>query len=420
MIKKLFNTHQETANNFFWRSLQIFSKQGVTFLIFFLAAKFLTPVEFGLLNYLMAVLALLMIFCDFGISTATSKYVAEYAAKKSRHLNKILFSVSAIIIGSAAVISLFIIFAGENIFQENYLYLLFFLPYLFLVPLTSVADGVYRGLKEFKKLAIISFFVGIISLVASYFLLKNYLFVGAILAQNFLYLLLTLALFCSIKDIKFKIDKPVLKKIIKYSLLIGLANIAFFMYSKVDILILKQFGYIVEIGYYEIINKIFNILLMPAVILGQVIAPNITRYVAHHNYDIVKNKLKKYLLLFFSFSIPLSIILYFVLPAILKIILPKYYTANFLLIMILLLILFPFKLWGVFCANGFITPGGFVKILTLTTLIGGVLNIILDYVFISIMGFIGVYWVTLTIHAMNILIATSYFYIKIKNEKFIP
>ena len=54
MIKRFFLKHKETARNFFWRSLQVFGKQGVAFLIFFLCAKLLTPYDFGVYNYILA------------------------------------------------------------------------------------------------------------------------------------------------------------------------------------------------------------------------------------------------------------------------------------------------------------------------------------------------------------------------------
>ena len=311
MLKNKYLQHKETIHNFIWRGLQVGGKQGITFLIFFMSAYFLAPESFGLFSYLMALVALFIIFCDFGISSATSKYVAEYKAKKSSELNKILFSVSLVIISLASLISLFIVLFGKQIFNENYLYIISFLPYFFLVPLSSVADGIYRGLKEFKKLSIITLIIGAISLIASYFLIKNYLLIGAIISQNLLFLLLVISLFFFRKESKFKINKSILKKIGKYALIIGIGEIGFFLYSRVDILILKQFGFLIEIGYYEIANKIFALIILPFAILGQIIAPNITKLTIQKRYDIIKSKYLKHLVLFFIIGIFLAIVLYF-------------------------------------------------------------------------------------------------------------
>ena len=420
MIKKLYERDRETVHNFVWRSLQVFSKSGVTFFIFFISAKFLKPVELGLLSYLMAVVGLLTIFCDFGLSIAVSKFVAEYKAKQSEKLNRILFSVSTIAITASALITVIVILCGNRIFKDNYRYILYFLPYLFFMPLTSVVDGVYRGLKQFRKLALVSSVIGTFSLVISFILIQKFLLVGAIFSQNILYLLLTICLYTFQRKLNFLFDKNLLVEVMKYALILGISSIAYFFYSRVDILILKQFGFVVEIGYYEIINRIFQLLLIPFVILGQVIAPNITEYMTVGNIAKIKRILRKYAVSSVFAGLALSILLYLGIPVVLKKLLPEYYTAGFLLIVNILLVLLPFKVWGVLLTHAFVTPCGFAKIIATTTLIGGILNVIFDYVFIGIFGFVGVFWVTLVIHSMSILTATLYYFLKISCETGIP
>lgn len=410
---KLYYKHRETIHNFFWRSLQIFSKQGVGFLIFFIAAKLLRPEDFGLLNYLRAVVAFLIIFCDFGLSQAISKFAAEYETLKSEKLNRLLFSVSTLIVAIAAAISIVIIFIGGRIFKENYRYIVLFLPYLFLMPLTSVIDGLYRGRKQFKKLALISLIVGVFSIFISFVLIDRFYLVGAILAQNTMYLLLVLSLYAFQRKFRFEFDKSALADVLRYALVLGIGLLAYFLYTKVDILILKQFGFLVEIGYYGIINNIFMMLFIPFGILGQVIAPNTTKYTTIKDFAEISSKLKKYAVVCVPTGVILSIMLYFAIPIILKAVLPDYHTAGFLLIMNILLVLLPFKVWGAVLNQGFVAPAGFAKISVTITLIGGVLNVILDYVFISIFGFIGVFWVTLVIHSVSNLIVTVYFYMKV-------
>jgi len=412
MIKQKYNQHKETAHNFFWRALQIGAKQGTTFLIFFMSAYFLIPEDLGLFSYLMAVVGLLIIFCDFGLSTSTSKYVTEEKTRNSNSLNNILFSISILIIGISAFVSLFIFFVGRFIF-EDYNLLIYLIPYLFFLPLSSVADGVYRGLKEFKRLSIISLIVGFFSLIISYLLIKNFGLIGAIISQNILFFLLTFGLIIFREDIKIKFDKIITKKIINYALVVGLANVGFFLYTKIDILILKQFGYIVEIGYYEIINKLFLAISIPTMILGQIIAPNITRLITLGEYDLVRKKIDKTFLPLMIGGILFSILLYFLIPSVVKILLPEYYSLTFIFIFNILLLYLPIKLYANFLVNGFITPGGFAKIITISSLIWGVLNIILDYIFISQYGFIGVFWVTVIVYFLHLLTIGIYFYTKL-------
>ncbi|MDZ7799154.1 MAG: oligosaccharide flippase family protein [Patescibacteria group bacterium] len=414
-LKNKYLQHRETIHNFKWRAIQVGAKQGTTFLIFFIAAYFLMPEQLGLFSYLMAVIGLFMIICDFGFSPSTSKYVAELKTKNSKKLNSVLFSISTIIILMATLVSLSIVFFGKYIFEE-YTLLLLLIPYLYFMPLSSVADGVYRGLKDFKKLSFISIVVAIISLPTAFILIKSYGLIGAIISQNLLFGLLTIGLFVFRKDMEFNFDKDVTKKVVRYAVIIGLANIAFFLYTRVDILILKQFGFIAEIGYYEIVNKVFKLLFIPAVILGQVLAPNTTRYITLNDYKTVKNKIIKILPMFIVGGIILSLILYFIFPIIIKIFFTEYYTEAFITIMTILLILLPIKLWGVFLTNGFITPGGFAKITAIATMLGGISNVILSLIFINYFGFLGVFFATLIVHTLSILIQFLFFILKLKNE----
>ncbi len=414
LLKNKYLQHKETIQNFGWRALQIGTKQGVTFLIFFMSAYFLSPKSFGMFSYLMALVGLFIIFCDFGISPATSKYVAEYKAKNSKKLNRILFSSSVAVVSLATLVSLFIIIFGKFIFKE-YLLLLYFIPYLFLFPLTSVLDGVYRGLKDFKRLSIITLVVGPIPLIASYFLIKNYLLIGVIISQNLLFLLLLVPLFMLRTESEFKLDKDVLRRIWKYGLVIGLGEIGFFLYSNIDILILKQFGFIVEIGYYQIANKVFALVLLPFVILGQIIAPNITALSSNNKWEIIRKKYIKHLLIFFVVGVILAVLLYFLYPFILKTFLTKYSVKSSITIFNWLLLTFPFYVLARVLSNGYIISSGNAKY-SLFMIPFGVLNIILDYLFIYLFGFIGVVYSTIICMTLNRITILSLMYLKIKSK----
>src|SRR3989338_8028547 len=113
MIKRLYNNHKETVQNFIWRAIQIFGKQGITFLIFILSAKLLIPYEFGVYNYALAIIFFLIMFGDFGISTATAKYVAEYNITNKEKLKSVLFNSGIMILGLTILITILALIFGE-------------------------------------------------------------------------------------------------------------------------------------------------------------------------------------------------------------------------------------------------------------------------------------------------------------------
>ncbi|MDZ7859201.1 MAG: oligosaccharide flippase family protein [Candidatus Krumholzibacteriota bacterium] len=418
MLVKKYNKHRETIHNFIWRSLQIGAKQGSTFLIFFISARYLDPENLGLFTYLIAISSLLIIVCDFGFTPSTSKFVAQHKAKGSKSLNRILFSITVVITGIATFVSLFIIFAGKYIFEE-YSLLLYFIPYFFFLPLSSVADGAYRGLKDFKKLSIISLSAAGLALPVSFFLIRNYGLVGSIVSQNLLFFILTAGLFIFRDDIEFKIDKEVTKNIVGYALVIGLANVAFFLYTKVDILILKQFGFVAEIGYYEIINKVFTLILISSLILGQVVAPNITVIFSRNKIGKLLNKFKKYLIFSLLAGFFIAFLVYFAFPYFIRAFLKDYATDEIITIFYLLLILLPIKFAGRFMVKGLVVPSGQAKIVTINTFIFGVANVILDYLFIDIFGFVGVFYSTIIVGILSFSLNMYLYYnrlIKIRGE----
>jgi len=409
MIKNKYLKHQASIHNLIWRGLQVLGKQGVIFAILILAAKLLDPYTFGVYNYILAIILFLVMFGDFGISTATSKYVAEYNATDKNKLKSVLFSSGIIILGLTIIITILTLTFGKYFLGDKYIYVLFSLPLIFLMPLSSLYDGIYRGLKKFKQLATISLGVGFLSLFFIYFLIKNYGLIGALISQNLFYLILVIALGLGYREFNFKLNKGVLKQIFSYSIIVGFAAISFFLYSKADVLILGHYGFINEIGYYELIMQVFTFGFLPFVLLAQVIAPNITEYFAKKEFGKVILKWKKFLFFIIPLSIIIACLFYFLFPQALKLFLPKYYVPEMTISIFILTFLIPAKIWGVFQTQGFIVSTGFAKINAITTFIGGVLNVILDVVFLKLMGFIGVFLVTLVIHSLTIIVQTIIF-----------
>ncbi len=398
MIKQKYQQHKETIHNFGWRALQIGAKQGVTFLIFFIAVFYLSVNDIGIYSYLMTLVGLLMIVCDFGFSQSISKYFAEESMKKSKSMNKILFSISLVVINIAFVLSLLILFFGKTFFEE-YRLLFYLIPYFFFLPLSSIADGVYRGKKQFKKLSIISIITGIISLIISFVLIKIYGLVGAIISQNIFFLLLTLGLYAFVGNLEFKFDKKIAYKILSYSITLGLINLTYFMFSRSDILFLKYFDFIKEIAYYEIVLKITYLAILPYIILGQVIAPDNSKLVAQKKIKKIKEKFYKYLFPIFISAIVLSAIIYLIVPIILSIF-PKYNTQLITFILGLIIIVFPLRILHVFMNQGFLVPMGLGKYSLISIGFAGILNLFLNYIFISIWGFVGVIYASMICFAL--------------------
>ena len=402
---------------FSWRSSQILIKGITTLVILGISINYLTSTQYGIITYLTSLLTLFLIFCDFGISAAASKFTAEYIATKSENVRKIFGSSSFIILIFALLTSIVILFLGKLQLSEYYALVLFLIPCLFLAPISALLDGIYRGTRKFKELFYRNLYASILTIIASFYLIMTFKVKGALIALIIANLFSAVAMILSDKIIISECSISVMKDVTKYALYIGFANISYFMYTQVDILILERFGFITEIGYYGIIDRIFNFFLIPSIILGQVIAPEIS------SLSITKNtkSINKFFKLTFVFGIPIAIIItliiYLIGINILTLWGGQYKTQSFIIIFRLLTFLLPLKLWSSFTVNGFITPSGNVYIITILTFISGISNIILDLILIQLYGFIGIFIATIVVHSLCIILVNLFFYKKITREE---
>lgn len=410
MIKQQYNQHKETIHNFIWRSLQIFGKQGITFLIFILCAKMLTPYDFGIYNYALAIIFFLIMFGDFGISTATSKYVAEYNVTNKNKLKSVLFNSGIIILGLTILITILTLIIGPWYLKDKYVYVLYLLPLIFLAPMTSLYDGIYRGLKRFKSLAIISVIIGLVSIPMVYYLIKLHGLTGALIAQGLFYLILLVGLAFFYREFHFKLNKEVMKEIGKYSLIIGLSTLGYFLFSRISILILGYFNFINEIGIYELLNKIFMILIMPLIILGNILFPNFVLWYKYKEYKKILYKFKRYSITFFFIAFIFAIFSLILIPKFIEIFFNEYYQIEFIKIFLPVTLIYSLQVYCAVISSSMIIATGQGKMLSWSNIIAGPINLILSLLLLKSLGYIGVIYSILILHIFMILITHYLFY----------
>lgn len=384
-----YKKHKELAHNFFWRILQIFGKQGIIFFIFFLCAKLLSPYDFGVYNYVLVVVLLLVVFCDFGISTSTSKFISEFNSAKNEKIKLILFNSFIPIFAISLVVFLAAIFFGEYFLGDKYRFVFYVLPLLFLMPISSLYDGVFRGLKRFKELAIFSSLAGFLSIFFVYFLVKNYGLEGALISQNLFYLILIAILFLRYRDFSFRVDQLIMRRLTSYAFLVGLANMGYFLYTKTNSIILGKAGYIVETGYYGFVDNFFSIAIMLFSIFGHVIAPDNIKIAIDCDMDRIKKRVKKIIFITPVVGCFIAALFYLLVPVVIKRFFLAYDKVDFFNIFHIFLLVIPLAVTEALLSNGFITPLGHVKILTKIVIIGGVLSLISNIVFLHYFGYLG-------------------------------
>lgn len=415
-MPKFFNIKTANTKNFFWRAVQLGSKQGTTFFILFISAKLLSSVEFGIYNYTAAITFFFTLLADFGISRAVTKYVVQYKTEKPHKVELLFFNSALIILLFALVFGLIFLIFAKSIVGENYKFIYYLLPVFVFLPLVSLFDGFYSGLKQFKKLSIISLCSGVISVFAAFFFVSKFGITGAFYSLDFYYFITFLFFASSFKFFKLKFDKSIINEVGKYSVIIGISALGHFLYTKGITYILGQYNFFSEVGYYEIIDKAFIMLSFPFIIYGQIIAPNITKEISLNKNEIVVNQFKKVIAFTIPLTILISIILWQALPFLIEIFLPKYYTQDFLKMFNLLLLHLPFILISGIIAQPFIIATGKAKY-SLLTIPFGIANIILGVLFIKQFGFVGIIYTTIFISISNKLLTFFLVYKSLKRAK---
>ena len=414
LIKK-FQNNKKLLNSFKWRLLQILSKQGTTALMFFIATYFLTKEDMGIYNYVSSALLLLALITDFGISTSTSRYIALYKTEDKEKVKKVFFNSGIIILGFSILVAIVIGLLGDAIFfEESRKYLMYALPMIFIYPMTSLMDGIYRGLKRFKKLSVLTMFNSVIGIVASYFLVTSFGLLGAILSPLVFFTSYLLFLILFHGEYQFKIEKKILRDIVTYAFFFGVAAIGHYLFSKVNILILGQYNLMEEIAVYELVTKFNTEFVLPFVVLGAVIAPNVVEIFSKNEYQQLRSLFKKLLLLTFlmgTIFIPVAMLLS---RFLIGIIFPAY-LGDILDTLLLPVVLTNAVVVPVVVINaGMITSTGHAKLMAIQNILAGVVNVVLNILILGRYGYVGVVWVTFAVQLVSTIVLYLVYYSKLK------
>ena len=188
---------------------------------------------------------------------------------------------------------------------------------------------------------------------------------------------------------------------------------AYYLYTRADVVILGKFGYITEIAYYNVVNKILHVAVLPFAVIGQVTGPVIAGYYAKKQYDLVRKDFVKTIYLLVFFGIATMILTYLFVPVIIRHFFPEYNTPEAMGMFYLLVWLLPFRVIAGYVSAAHTVPTGNAHYSLWTMILSGVSNVILDIIFISKFGFIGVVYSTLICYGFAITSFVVLYYFKL-------
>ncbi|MCC1483480.1 flippase [Winogradskyella immobilis] len=358
-------------------------------------ARYLGPKDFGVFSYVISLVTLFTVFAEFRLQSILVRDFSEKKIKKE------------VLLGSALKICLFFATAGyillsivvfllddENIIK--YFVLIYGLSYFF---------QIFRFLRAFFISKLLNkIIIRAELLTALIILLTGILFIYCELSIDYFIILRVFDVFLfsailiflyTISEgsvFKWKDNVLVRKQLIKDSFPLVLSGIAVVIFNRVDQIMLKHFINDYAVGQYSAAVSITGIISFIPIVLSESITPTLIskRMLSKKNYNLNRQAFSNVII---WGSLVLSIIVMLLSPIIINILYGKeYYPA------IEVMKIFAFK--GLFVAMGAVAAQIMIieavhQLAYIKSVVGGVVNIIFNYILILKLGMIGAVWASL-------------------------
>lgn len=248
---------------------------------------------YGLVIFAQAVVGYFVIIVNFGFNISATREISIHRNNKER-IGEIVSSVFMIkgilMIGSIILFSIVLYFIPEGNNNKLLFYLtLYLILYEWLFP-----TWYFQGIERMKYITILNLISRSVFLVLIFVLIKNendFIFypvingIGVIIAS-------LIALIIIFFDHKIELVFPKLNALIyifKQSIPIFISNISAKIYASSNKVIIGFFLGMTEVAYYDLAEKLVNILRLPQGILTQVLFPKISK---DRNINFVKKAFK--------------------------------------------------------------------------------------------------------------------------------
>jgi O-antigen/teichoic acid export membrane protein len=249
----------------------------------------------------------------------------------------------------------------------------------------------------------------LVVLPAGYALVRALGVRGALLTQAVLQGVLLVLLARGWRVHTARVDWRGVGEVVRYGAWIGLANAGYYLYTRIDVFLMGQFGYLAEIAPYELVTRALMLAALPFIVFGQALAPRVASRVATDGAATVLPDIRRHVLVSVGLGFVLAAALYLGFPPLIRAALPDYASPALLISVVLLALLLPSRCWDALLCQGYIVPAGMARILTVTTLAGGLVNVLGDWVALRWFGYAGVIWTTLLVHTAVIWLNHAWF-----------
>lgn len=343
--------------------------------------------KIGIYSYVNSIVTIFGLFGLLGISNYGNREVAKVKDNRSE-LSSVfssIYSLQIILSLSVFFIYTFLIlvvpFSYKNIFVLNVFQLL---------SVVLDVSWLFFGLEKFKLTLSRNFFVKVISMVLIVILVKSpsdlWIYTLIMTLSSLISQFVLLVISKKYVDFKFS-DMNQIKKHIKGSLILFIPVLAFSIYRIMDKTMIGAISTKAELGFYENAERIINIPIMVISALGTVMLPHMT-YTIHNKVGDFKKTIRFSMKLALNIAVFSSLGLIVVGKDLSLILFGNEYEYSGVIIQILSCTIIA-SAWANVIRTQYLIPMGKDSVYVISTLLGSIVNLILNIIFIKNYGAIG-------------------------------
>lgn len=375
--------------NFIYNMMYQILNLCIPFITVPILSRVLGPESTGIYSYTYSIVNYFMIFGMLGISNYGNRRIAKCREDKEI-LSQTFFSIYYIQFWlNCIAIIVYILYIH---FFSQYK-LIACIEIIYLISNMLDISWLYFGIENFKKTVLRNIFIKIITLILIIIFIKKpediylYTFImafGTALSQMILWINIKKYVKYQPEYFKYNISKQHMKGI----LILFIPVISYSVYKIMDKIMLGIWANMEEVGYYEYAEKIISIPLGIINALGVVMLPKMSNLVEKKDFEVVKQYIYKALSFIMFVSIPCMIGIISISNEFVTIFLGNNYIrtgeiTNYLVITII------FTGWANVIRTQWLIPKEKDNIYIYTTIIGAMLNFILNFILIKYIGAVG-------------------------------
>lgn len=372
----------KTAKNYAYQLLFQIVGMVLPFVTVPYTTKILGASNLGVYSYTAAIINYFCMAADLGVNLYGIRTIA-YSRDNKEKLSKVfmeIFLIRVILNMVGAII------AGGYVFIWGGEYKIVFLIQMiaFLAQMFDLA-WFYQGIEEFKNIAIRNIVLKIIYVVCIFMFIKGDKYVAKYtFIITFLMFVSSIVYWIGIKKyikINFNIRKLQIINHVKHSIYLFIPQIAIILYTSLDKVMLGSMLDKKYVSFYEMSLKFTMIGMIFITTFGTVMMPKISNMAANNNEDAIKEKTKESLEMLTGIAIPMIFGLIAVSNGIVKLMLTEEFNPVGTLIKILSITII-FWTWNNVTGSQLLIPMKKERMITVSVIIGAVINIILNFMLI--------------------------------------